>query len=365
MSQRLFLFAAALGLLCVPAMASVNVLFPVDARRAELKKEAFSPARAACEARNIVLKEAPKPVEGLNFTNAYGSDTRAEAFSWYVMVQAGRALAGSPEAAAKLRQVLMTWAKSDALAKSDVAHDTYYAMKRLMLPTIVAFGIVHDDMKADEQKAVHAWIDRIVRKLDKHFGGDVDHNNHRYLADATLMAWGAFDGDAALYNKGVARYREALEQMRPDGGLPLELRRGARAQWYMRQSLANLTVMAEIAQLQDDDLYSRRVDGKDFELMMASYLNGVENPLTILPDAAANYIPGPEQDFFNPDFGMLETRPHGRHYMAFAEAYMRHRAAEFNAMRLATLMKKHIAGQRPLIDEFSGGNATCFWWQPT
>lgn len=43
----------------------------------------------------------------------------------------------------------------------------------------------------------------------------------------------------------------------------------------------------------------------------------------------------------------------------FAQA----RASGFNAIRLDGLMKKHMAGQRPLIDDFSGDNATCFWWR--
>ena len=43
--------------------------------------------------------------------------------------------------------------------------------------------------------------------------------------------------------------------MDKEGALPLETRRGARALWYIRQAITDLSVIAEIYERNGDDLY--------------------------------------------------------------------------------------------------------------
>lgn len=364
--MRLLAGTVMAGMLFLPTLAgATGPLFDVAARRAELKTPAFAAARQACLAPAIKLGAFPKPLSGLKPTEGYGTDNSAEGFSWVVMVLSGRALAGDEASAKSLTALLTQWAEANALSKTVEAHDAYYALKRVLLPTITAYSILYDQLSAEQRTLISGWLDPLVRKIDKKFDGDVDWNNHRYLADSVLMAWGAMNGDGALYQKGIARYEEALTQARADGGLPLEVRRGSRAAWYMRQSLANLAVMAEIAKLKGTDLYGKTVDNKNYDLILTYFLNVVHTPMIGFADAAKNYKPGPEPDFMAQDRGMLHTRPGGRHYMAFAEAVLRDAPASFAKERLAALMQEEaINKDRPMIDEFSGGNGTCFWWKP-
>lgn len=363
MRTAIQLFIIFFVLLPAFAEAAPKVLFDVDARRAELNKPEFFKAKAACLAIDLDrLGELPKPIEGLKATKGYGSDNNAEPYSWYVMVTGGRALAGDKASEAALKEALLSWAKAGAFSKSDEEHDTFYALKRVMLPVIVNYAIVYDSFSAEEREIITSWIDPIVRKLDKKFNGDVDHNNHRYLADSVLMAYGALIDEDDLYQKGIERYRIALSQMQPDGGLPLETRRGSRAQWYMRQTLANMTAIAEIARLQGKDLYSMDNNGRSLDLALTYFVNTVRDPLIGLPQTAFNHKPGPGSDYFTPDMGMLERRPQNRHYMAFSEALLRNHGMTFPAMRLKALMEETGFQERPMIDDFFGGNATCFFW---
>jgi poly(beta-D-mannuronate) lyase len=367
MMKRLsFPLMSAACLFAMPVMAAPNVLFDVKERTAELQRAEYIAARQACKAENATGYETlPEPITGLKSTNAYGSDNRAEEYAWHLMVYAGRALAGEQTAVDTVKKALLSWAEADALAETEEAHDTYYALKRLMLPTIISYDIVYDELNQAEQQKVTGWIDGIVRRVDTKFDGDVDHNNHRYSADATLMAWGAFIDDEALYQKGIERFHIALQQAEHDGSLPLETRRGSRSAWYIRQALANLTSMAETARMRGDDLYDEEVDGKSVSLIMTQFLNAVHNPLTLLAEAGKNYIPGPHKDPFVMDTGMLKTRGHQRHYMAFTEAYLQHAQDDFANARLRSMLgRRSIVKERPLIDEFIGGNATCFWWKP-
>lgn len=344
-----------------------NVLFDIAARKEALATQAYAPARQAClvSGGEKMLENVPTPMDELKETEGYGSDNRAEGFSWYVMVQGGRALAGDEKAAASLRDMLLAWAKAGALLKTKESHDTYYALKRIMLPVVVNYAIIAPSLSDDDRATIEAWIDPLVRRLNTKFGGDVDVNNHRYLADSVLMAWGAYKGDNALMQQGIDRYHEALRAARPDGSLPLETRRGARATWYMRHALGSLTVMAEIAALHGSDLYSVAENKVTLDTILGYFIDATNNRLFILPRAAQNYIPGPSEDYIHQDLGFLSARPNQRHYMAFAEAYLAHEQTSLNAKRFAALMQRTGFKERPLIDDYLGGNATCFFWKPT
>jgi poly(beta-D-mannuronate) lyase len=350
-----------------PAFAAQKGLFDVAERKAQLKTPEYASIRTACLAPDMEVddEELPKPFDGLKETEGYGTDRSASALAWVFMVHGGRALAGEQKSNDLVKKVLLEWAKADALMKTEEVHDAYYALKRLLLPAIESYMIVKDTMTKDEQKIVEDWIDPLVRKVDRRFDGDVDLNNHRYLADSVLALWGDFIGDKALYKKGRERFEIALGQMRPDGSLPLETRRGARALWYMRQAAADLTLIAEIYARNGEDLYSLEKDGKSLPLLVNYLVSASRSQLVVLPDASENYIPGPSKYFMNQDMEFLARRGGKRHYMAFAHIYIQHFGmGELSSARLNALMQETGFKELPLIDDYIGSNATCIWGKP-
>jgi poly(beta-D-mannuronate) lyase len=370
LSNKRFYACIALGLIVSvgawDAQASTSILFSLPERHKELKDPDYAFARQACLSvgEGVSVETIPEPIDALQETEGYGSDNRAEEFSLFVMTEGGRALAGDPQAKDSLIKALLMWSKANALAKSKESHDTYYAIKRVLLPTIVNYAIVMEDMTDAQRAQVDAWLEPLVMRIGKHFGGDVDVNNHRLLADSVQMAWGVLKDNKELYQQGIARYQTAIKDMREDGTLPLETRRGARAVWYMRHALTSLVVMAEIARTSGDDLYDVSQDKRSLHTMVNAFLDAVESPIFILPYAAENYIPGPSDDYFTQDDGFLKKRPNQRHYMAFAEAYISHDADAFAQQRMIRLLSRTAFKERPLLDDYAGGNTTCFFWQP-
>lgn len=350
--------------LSTPVLAG-DIYFNVEQRKAELQQPEYAKAREYCLATNVeVPKEIPAPIDSLYAKEGYGNDNRMEPFTLYVMILGGRALVGDETAAQALRDLLLSWAQADALWRTPAADKTYYPLQRYMIPVVVNFAIVADGYNSDDRSRVEAWLDKVMRPLGKRFGGDVDHNNHRYLADSAVMVWGAYIGDSNLYQQGMQGYEAALAEALPDGRLPLETRRGARASWYMRHALTNLTVMAEIARQRGDNLYDKTVNGISLDSIMNQFITGSYAPIAIMPDAAENYKPGPSFDYLNPDTGYLTNRGQGRHYMAFAEAYMQSRKS-LASLRLRQLLNNSRSfEQRPFLDDYFGGNGTCFFWQP-
>ncbi len=339
--------------------------FDVDLRREELRRPDMAVIRDHC----LAVPASPDwasmpPVRALAATSAYGSDRAAEDFSWAVMVLAGRALAGDGEAADHLRALLSSWAEADALSGTETHYDPFYALKRVLQPLTVAYAILEPSLDAAERDLIANWIDRLVRRIDATFDKEVDVNNHRILADAVLASWGSVTGDKAMVDKAVARFEAVLSQMRPDGALPLEARRGARALWYQRQALSSLTVIAEVAKGQGVDPYRLcEREGRSFAALLGWLLEGLASPLRVAVYSAQNHIPGPERDFRKLDVSFLATRPHGRHYMAWTEAAVAG-GEGLSFRRLQALHARDLTAERPLIDEFAGGNATCFWGRP-
>jgi poly(beta-D-mannuronate) lyase len=344
------------------AQAKVQGLFDVELRRAALAQPVLTNVRTAC----LAVPRDPawnglKPIDSLKATEGYGTDGAANDYAWAVMVLTGRALAGDAGSEAALRDLMLAWARAKAFGNTEVENDAYYALKRVLLPTIVGYAVVQRALDDEQRRIVAGWIDPLVRRIDRTFDGDVDRNNHRTLADSVLMTWGAVSGDEALYNKGYDRYRAVLSDARADGSLPLETRRGSRALWYMRQSLASLTVMAEVAATRGTDLYGLRVGEASFDRIQSYLLNGIAEPSVVMAYASENYIPGSESDFHRQDMGFLAKRGHGRHYMAWAEPVIARDRPGLATKRLKALFGRSLRSDRPLIDEFIGGNATCFW----
>ena len=190
-------------------------------------------------------------------------------------------------------------------------------------------------------------------------------NNHGYLADSVPMAWGVVRGEDALFRTGIARFVEALDQMRSDGSLPLETARGARALHYQRHAISSLVAIAEMAATQGYDLY-RLESGNRGSLRRAIdfLVAAIEDPALVLPYAQENRNPGPFDNYLVQDLGFLAQRGHGRHYMAWTEPYI----ARFPESELAARLRETLAefgpAEPPLIDDYSGGNMSCFFALP-
>lgn len=345
--------------------ADAASILDVDARRAWLASPAGAETRAACLAPELDDDLDLAPVAGLGTTPGYGSDQGSADFAWATMVLAGKSLAGDAEAETRLIALLRHWAEADALVATEDVHDAHFALKRTLLPTIVAYSIVRDRMAAERRAEIDAWLDTLVAKIDRTFDGDVDLNNHRYLADSVLAAWGAVTNRQELLAKARGRLDTALlQQMRADGSFPLESRRGSRAIWYHRQSLAGLTVIVLALQQSGADPFQSTAIADAWERTTAFFLDSLRTPRVVLRYAVENHIPGPSQDYNRQDLGFLDRRGHDRHYMAWAEAAAGFLPDAFVTVRFKRMLEREAGDERPLIDEFSGGAGTCFWRVP-
>jgi poly(beta-D-mannuronate) lyase len=306
--------------------------------------------------------------------NVYNGKQPGEGFALTMMV-AGAAAFGMDDFAAAEAAVsnLRRWAEGDALSrfKEDPAPSMYYNLDRTLLPLIVTFSLVRDypGMAASDQERIAAWLDHLVWRRGPGRERDPDltssQNNHRYLSDSVTMAWGIVRGDDDLFRAGIETYFDALGQMREDGSLPLETARGSRALSYQRHAITSLVAIAEMAAAQGYDLYAiEGPQGQSIHRAIAFLLDGIDQTSLVWPYARENENPRSYRNYKVQDLGFMSERGHGRHYMAWAEAYL----ARFPDTELADRLRQRLAefgpAEPPLIDDYSGGNMSCFFALP-
>jgi poly(beta-D-mannuronate) lyase len=341
-----------------------EVLFGHALRRAELATVPESELQALCG----VQKER-WPKHGVS-RNVYNGQQPGETFAWTMMTGAAAAFA-LDDAAARRAVIgnLERWAKGNALSrfKKHPAATMYYNLDRTLFPTIVAFSLVrdHPDFDAADRRLVGDWLDRLVYRRGPGRPRDPEamssQNNHGYLSDSVTMAWGIVRGRDALFRAGVARFADALDQMRADGSLPLETARGARALYYQRHAISSLIAIAEMAASQGYDLYRLESENHGSLRRAIEFLiDGITRPALVLPYAQENTNPGPSANYLVQDLSFMRRRGHGRHYMAWVEPYLARFPLDATSERLRLLLARFEV-KRPLIDEYSGGNMSCLF----
>ena len=268
---------------------------------------------------------------------------------------------------------LARWAEGGALGqfRDDPAATMYYNLDKTLFPVIVAFSLVQDDpATADgDRGAIEAWLGDLVwrrgpgRERDPALSSS--QNNHRYLSDSVTMAWGILQGDDEWFRAGIERYLAALEQMRPDGSLPLETARGARALSYQRHAVASLVAIAEMAAAQGYDLYAiEGSNGQTIHDAIGFLLDGIDDPAIVWRYASENEKPGAWRNYRVQDLGFMTERGHDRHYMAWTEPYLARFPDAELSLRLRQMLAEFDPDGRPMIDEYSGGNTSCFFAPP-
>ncbi|MBV8168391.1 MAG: alginate lyase family protein, partial [Alphaproteobacteria bacterium] len=324
-----------------------------------------SERRRLCPAPEAVPQPLLQPVIRLvGPVTASGADPAAQPFTLVAMSGAAAALAGDVAAGTAAVATIARWAKADALSDLvEVGPDrnnanTIYSLKRVLLGLIPAWAVLRARTPPEPAlgAAIEAWLDRRVSDADQPTGPasgratevtQGNRNHQRLMREAVVMAYGALIGDADKFRRGGQAFLGALREMRPDGSLPLETARGARALWYQRHAVASLVFIAELARAQGYDLYGADLEGRKLARGVDFLLTEISEPRRL-----ASYAPERQ------DLGFLDTRPSGRNLMAWLEAW--HRRSPPGALATGDLVATQLA-RRPLIDEISGGNLTCFF----
>ena len=107
----------------------------------------------------------PAPVAMLH-DRPYGPDTASEPFALAVMTDAAAGVAGDAGARRRLVDLFDRWAEAGALTQLErPSANTYYALDRTLLPTLVAFALVRDwaELKPLPRLRIQSWLEQLAR----------------------------------------------------------------------------------------------------------------------------------------------------------------------------------------------------------
>jgi poly(beta-D-mannuronate) lyase len=194
---------------------------------------------------------------------------------------------GSREAAACAAQILLQQAQAKSMTGSMSSNQAYYVQNWALGALAVAWLKVRpagDDalsLTPVQSAAINAWMKTVAGQVEDYFeglhqkGATSGRNNHFYWAGFAVMAAGIAANDRSLYHWGSGTYTFGVDQIRPDGTLPLEMDRGQRALHYHLFALAPLVTMAELASANGDDFYA--YDNSRLKLLVSVSIAGLND----------------------------------------------------------------------------------------
>jgi poly(beta-D-mannuronate) lyase len=175
-------------------------------------------------------------------------------------------------------------AQEHALTGKMSSSQAYYVQGWVVGAIAIAYLKVRDlNIQTPQQaETIGAWMHSVGEQTETYYDthkraghGDAQ-NNHLYWAGVELAAIGVAANNRKDFDWAMATYDNGVNQIQPDGSLPLEIARGGRALHYHLYALAPLVLLAEFGEANHLDLYAH-ANGAIHRLVNFS-IAGVKDP---------------------------------------------------------------------------------------
>lgn len=167
---------------------------------------------------------------------------------------------GSQEAAGCAMRHMEAAARDGVFTGRMSSRQAYYVQGWVIGAIAISWLKLEDSGQGtpEARKLVLPWIVQVVHRTQGFYAKTDARNNHLYWAGVELAAAGIAAGDRQLFDWGISAYRSGIEQIQPDGSLPLEMRRGRRALHYHLYALSPLVYLADLGKVNGIDLFAER-----------------------------------------------------------------------------------------------------------
>lgn len=186
------------------------------------------------------------------------------------------ALQGDAEAARCAGHWLAAWARAGAMLGVMSSRQAGYERKWRTAGIAVAYLKAKPGIEPGDRAVIEPWLQELADHVISDYGRPKELNNHYYWAGFAAGAVGTATGSPHLLSYARDAYGSGLAAIQPDGTLPRELQRKARALSYHNYALAPLVMMAELAALRGEDWYGR--DSGAIHRLAARTLAGMADP---------------------------------------------------------------------------------------
>lgn len=171
---------------------------------------------------------------------------------------------GSRSAARCAAAEIVTLAQDHSLAGKMSSNQAYYVQGWVVGAVAIAYLKIRDTgfVTPQQNETVASWMQSVGEQTIGYYeshervGHGDSQNNHLYWAGVELAAIGVAANNRKDFDWAMATYDNGVNQIQPDGALPLEMARGARALHYHLYALAPLVLLAEFGEANHLDLYA-------------------------------------------------------------------------------------------------------------
>jgi poly(beta-D-mannuronate) lyase len=134
-------------------------------------------------------------------------------------------------------------------------NQSYYTRKWALGGLALSYARLRPAATEAERQAIDTWLKALADATLVHAdAGKGVRNNHYYWEGLAVAATGAVTGDERLLAWGRKVFDHAMAQVAPDGSLPLEMERAAKALHYHSFAVQPLVMLASILNLQSPKL---------------------------------------------------------------------------------------------------------------
>jgi poly(beta-D-mannuronate) lyase len=170
---------------------------------------------------------------------------------------------GSLGAARCVIQHMELEARSRSLTGRMSSRQAYYVQGWVLGAQALAYLKVRNSgvISKEQSAVILPWLREVARQTrgfyeEKEKQDPASQNNHLYWAAVELAAVGIAADNRDDFSWAMRAAREGIAAIGPDGTLPQEMRRGARALHYHLYAAAPLVMLAELGEANGINLYS-------------------------------------------------------------------------------------------------------------
>ena len=170
---------------------------------------------------------------------------------------------GSRAAAECVLKLLSAAATDGVFTGKMSSRQAYYVQGWVIGALAITYLKVRDSgiIAPEETAALTTWMKTVAGQTMDFYdaagskpGGDAG-NNHLYWAGVEIAAISIASNNRSMFDWAMKTYRNGVQQITPEGTLPLEMRRGQRALHYHLYAVAPLVYLAEFGKDNGIDIY--------------------------------------------------------------------------------------------------------------
>jgi hypothetical protein len=211
----------------------------------------------------------------------------------------------NPAEAQCAQQQIDSWAQAATLLNYDPKESSqaWFQIEWTLSAVAISESVLVNEPTLDPVllKRDIAWMNHVAHKTVDFDKAGTQTNNHHYWRGLAAIAVGVISSDNDLFTWSVNVYRQAINEINPQGAFPQEMARHERAIHYQSFALQPLVPLAAFAERQHVPLFSyRSPTGRTIDDAVRFFGEALANPQIVKPYAQEEQLlTGEGADFFS------------------------------------------------------------------